>query len=224
MNMIDGLNVIFATRDSNGNSGQDTHEGGLVSIMTGVPVLGRVSQQDHVSGGASIDQLLLANSPTLGGPTQTNKTMFGSLQLAADIRSDRDELAPSVLAYGPSTANSNLSLRRHPLASETAPLNVFNRVFGGALPTGTDPAKILAQKLSVCTYMRNDIARMQTLIPATEKDRLTAHLASITQLESTLRQTYASMPNTNVCTKPATPPTYANTSTGQSQSNTVCTT
>src|SRR5204862_8263263 len=89
--MIGGLNVIFATRDSNATSGQDSHEGGLVSIMTGVPALGRAGQQDHVAGGASIDQILLANSPTLGGPTQTERTMFGSLQLAADVRSDRDE-------------------------------------------------------------------------------------------------------------------------------------
>ena len=31
---------------------------------------------------------------------------------------------------------------------------------------------------------------MQTLIPASEKDRLATHLASITQLEASLRQTY----------------------------------
>ena len=37
----------------------------------------------------------------LGGPTQTSKTTFGSLQLAADVRSDRDEVAPRVLSYRP---------------------------------------------------------------------------------------------------------------------------
>jgi len=214
MCMIDGLNVVFATQNSGQNSGQNTHEGGLVSIMTGVPVLGRVGQQDHAAGGASIDQLLLANSPTLGGPTQTTKTMFGSLSLAADVRSDRDEVAPRILSYGPLSNNSDINLRRSPISPATDPLTVFNRVFGGALPTGTDPAKILAQKLQVCTFMRQDIARMQTLIPATEKDRLTAQLDAISMLESTLRQTYQGMPNTNVCMKPATPPTYANTSTG----------
>jgi hypothetical protein len=223
MCMIDGLNVLFATRDSAGNSGQNTHEGGLVSIMTGVPVLGRVGQQDHASGGASIDQLLLANSPMLGGPTQTNKTMFGSLALAADVRSDRDEVAPRVLSYNPTVAGSDINLRRQPIYPETQPLSTFNRVFGGTLPTGTDPAKLLAQKLSVTDFMRRDIARMQTLIPATEKDRLANHLASIAQLESSLRQTYASMPNTNVCVKPATPPTYANTSTGKQMMGTSTT-
>jgi len=63
--------------------------------------------------------------------------------------------------------------------------------------------------------MRKDLARMQTLIPASEKDRLTAHANAIQQLEASLRQTYGMMPNTSVCTKPTTPPTYANTSTGK---------
>jgi len=209
MVMIDGLNVVT------NNAGQNTHEAGVVAMMTGVNALGKIGQQDWAAGGASIDQLLLAQSPVLGGPTQTNKTMFGSLQLAADVRSDRDEVAPRVLSYKAPVSGSDIAQRRQPQYAETQPLNVFNRVFGGSLPTGTDPQKILAQKLSVCDFMRKDIARMQTLIPSTEKDRLATHLASIQQLESSLRQMYASMPNTNVCTKPATPPTYANTSTGK---------
>jgi hypothetical protein len=208
MVMIDGLNIVT-------NSGQNTHEGGVVAMMTGVNALGKIGQQDWAAGGASIDQLLLAQSPTLGGPTQTNKTMFGSLQLAADVRSDRDEVAPRVLSYKAPVAGTDIGQRRQPLYAETQPLNVFNRVFGGALPTGADPQKILAQKLSVLDFMRKDLARMQTLIPATEKDRLANHAVAIQQLEASLRQTYGMMPNTAVCTKPAMPPTYANTSTGK---------
>jgi hypothetical protein len=141
--------------------------------------------------------------------------MFGSLQLAADTRSDRDEIAPRVLSYkAPIATGSDVLTRRQPIFPDTQPLNTFNRVFGGSLPTGTDPQRILAQKLSVCDFMRRDVARLQTLIPASEKYRLAAHLGAVTQLEASLRQTYASMPNTNVCTKPAEPPIYANTSTG----------
>lgn len=217
MVMVDGLNIVT-------NSGQNTHEGGVVAMMTGVNALGKIGQQDWAAGGPSIDQLLLAQSPMLGGPTQTSKTMFGSLQLAADVRSDRDEVAPRVLSYKAPIAGTDIAQRRQPLYAETQPLNTFNRVFGGALPTGTDPTKILAQKLSVLDFMRKDLARMQTLIPATEKDRLTTHATAIQQLEASLRQTYGSMQNTNVCMKPATPPTYANTSTGQSMSSTVFTT
>src|SRR4029079_8494240 len=146
MCMIDGLNIVTS-------SGQNTHEGGMVAMMTCVHALGKGStQQDWAGGGASNDQLLLNNSPMLGGPNQTNRTMFGSLRLAADVRSDRDEVAPRVMSYKAPIAGSVVLQRRQPLHGETQPLNVFNRVFGGALPTGTDPQRILAQKLSVCDF------------------------------------------------------------------------
>ena len=214
MCMIDGLNVVT-------NSGQNTHEGGLVAIMTGMNALGKGStQQDWAAGAPSIDQLLLDKSPVLGGPTQAKPTTFGSLQLGADVRSDRDEVAPRVLSYKAPIAGSDVLQRRQPLYPDTSPSNVFGRIFGGALPTGADPQKILAQKLSVCDFMRKDIARLKALIPATEKDRLDSQLTSITQLEATLRQTYMGSSGTTsgVCTKPTAPPVYANTATGK-QSN-----
>src|SRR5262249_11197294 len=150
----------------------------------------------------SIDQLLLAQAPGLGGPGKANATSFGSLQLAADVRSDRDEKAPRVLSYLPPLANqSNIDLARQPLYPETQPLNVFNRVFGGALPTGMNSAQVLAQKQSVLDFMRSDLARLQMLVPATEKDRLSAHADAITQLEASLRQTYGPATTTKgVCT------------------------
>ena len=213
MSMIDGLNVVFATRDPNGNSGQNTHEGGMAVIMTGVPVLGKIGREDHAAGGASIDQLLLNNSPLLGGPTRSDATPFQSLQLAADVRSDRDEVAPRTLSYrAPLTNQSDIGKARQPMAPDTQALNVYKRVFGGTvIPTGTDPATILAQKKSVLDYMRSDLARMQTLIPASEKDRLAAHATAITQLEATLQQTYGmtSGGNGGVCIKPTMPPNFS---------------
>jgi hypothetical protein len=215
MNMIDGVNIITASKQSGNDGGQNTHEGGIVAMMTGVPALGKIGQQDHSAGGPSIDQILLSKAPGLGGAASSTPTMFGSLQLAADVRSDRDEVAPRVLSYLPPLANqSDISLARQPLYPETQPLNVFNRIFGGALPTGTNTAAALSQRLSVLDYMRSDLTRMQTLVPASEKDRLTAHAAAIQQLESSIRAMYNTT-TTSVCMKPATPPTYANTSTGK---------
>ena len=215
MVMVDGLNVVTP-------SGQNTHEGGLVAVMTGVNALGKgTTQQDWAAGGPSIDQLLLANSPMLGGPTQATKTMFGSLQLAADVRSDRDEVAPRVLSYRPPIAGTDVFQRRQPLFPETEPLNVFNRIFGAALPSGIDAPRVLAQKLSVLDFMRSDLARMRTLIPASEKNRLDVQATAIQKLESSLRQAYASTPNTAVCVKPATPPAYAITSGPQSMEGTA---
>jgi hypothetical protein len=211
MALIDGLNIVCATRAATGDGGAASAEGGMVALMTGQPTLGKVGQQDHCAGGASIDQILLARSPVLGGPASASKTSFASLQLAADIRADRDEVAPRVLSYlDPFPGQTDIAMARRPLYPDTAPLDVFNRLFGGALPPGTtsaDTARLLAQKLSVLDFMRKDLARLQTLIPASEKDRLAAHADSILQVEAALRASLPTDP-TGVCTVPAMPPTF----------------
>src|SRR5262249_55880624 len=63
MVVIDGLNLVAASLS--GTAGNKTHEGGTVALMTGVPELRKLGQEDHVAGGASIDQLFLAQSPKL---------------------------------------------------------------------------------------------------------------------------------------------------------------
>jgi hypothetical protein len=209
MVMIDGLNLVTASKVSGNTGGQSSHEGGIVAMMTGVPTLGQKGQQDHCAGGASIDQLLLAQSPGLGGASSTVKTPFGSLALAADIRSDRDEVAPRVLSYRPPIANSDPGLARQPIYPETQPLNTYNRIFGGA--TGMNGAAILQQKLSVLDFMRGDLARLQTLVPSSEKGRLAVHASAIQHLEQSLRQSFGGMLGNPVCAKPAQPPNYSMT-------------
>ncbi len=233
MCMMDGLNVVTATsgKDTTGNhGGQNTHEGGMVAIMTGVPTLGSTSQQDHCAGGPSIDQLFLQKSPMLGGPNFANPTPFGSLQLAADVRSDRNEVAPRTLSYLAPLANvSDPATARQPLAPETQPLTTFNRIFGGTLPTGggNNNAQLLAQKLSVISYLQSDLARLQNLVPASEKDRITAHTDAINQLQQTLQQTYGGgmggSGGGSTCTKPTAPPSFMNSETGTQTSNGVST-
>ncbi|MEO8900384.1 MAG: DUF1552 domain-containing protein [Polyangiaceae bacterium] len=209
MVMVDGLNLITATKSTtNSNSGQNTHEGGIVAMMTGVPTLGVHGQQDHCAGGASVDQLLLAQSAVLGGPKTASPTPFGHLSLAADIRSDRDEVAPRVLSYNAPITNSDINLARQPIYAETQPLNTYNRIFGSAMPPGTNSAALLSQKLSVLDFMRGDLARLNTLVPSSEKDRLAAHAVAIQSLEASLRQSYGTQMSSASCSKPAVPPSF----------------
>lgn len=221
MVMIDGLNLITASKAPGNSGGQNTHEGGMVALMTGVPALGQIGQQDHCAGGPSIEQLLLARSPTLGGAgSPANKqTMFGSLQLAADIRSDRDEIAPRVLSYMPPTSNPDISLARQPLYAETEPLTTFTRIFGGAMPTGTNTAALLANRLSILDFMRSDLARMQSLVPASEKPKLDVHATAIQQLESSIRTTLGPADTGSTCTKPAAPAYFTQSGMGASTSS-----
>ena len=208
MVMIDGLNVVTASKADGSSGGQNTHEGGMVAIMTGVPTLGQRGQQDHCAGGASIDQLLLAQSARLRG------TPFGSLALAADIRSDRDEVAPRVLSYRPPIADSDPNLARQPIYPETQPLNSYRRLFGGATPMGgNDAAVMLDRKLSVLDFLRGDLARMQRLVPASERDRIAVHATAIQSLENSLRQSYGGGGTAGTggasCPRPAAPASYS---------------
>jgi hypothetical protein len=212
MVMIDGLNLVTASVQSTNDGGQNSSEGGMVALMTGAPALGKVGQQDHCAGGPSIDQILLDRSPLLGGalsPSPT-KTPFGSLQLAADVRSSRDEVAPRVMSYRSPTGNADIAQARQPLYPETQPLNAFNRLFGGATPPGSTA---LARELSVLDFMRSDLARLRTLAPASEKGHLDVHANAIQQLESAIRQSLSS--GSSVCTTPAAPAMFPPTSTGR---------
>jgi len=213
MVMIDGLNIVATTGDK-------THEGGMVALMTGVPTLGKIGQQDHASGGPSIDQILLDRSPMLGGAASSVKTPFGSLALAADIRSDRDEVSPRVLSYRPNIAGqSDFGKARQPMFPETQPLNVFNRIFGGTTPTTptNNAAALLAQKKSVLDSIRADLTRMRTLIPSSETSKIDAHADAIQKLEASIQASLGTagaggMGSTgSTCVKPMAPPSFAET-------------
>lgn len=225
MVMVDGLNCVAATigKDVTGNhGGQNTPQGGMVALMTGVPTLGSVGQQDHCAGGPSIDQLLLQKSPLLGGPNSASPTPFGSLQLAADIRSERDEIAPRVLSYlAPKSDVTNPDTARQPLRPETSPLNAYKRLFASALPGQGGSRPGLTKDLSALNYMKRDLARLRSLIPASEKGKLDAYAEAIAQLEVSLRATYGT--SGAACVVPATPPSFPNTTTGKQGSGTVYT-
>ena len=211
MVMIDGLKIVTAN-NKGGTAGPETHEGGMVALMTGQPTLGQVGQHDHVAGGASIDQIFLARSPVLGGPSSARQTPFGSLQLAADIRSDRDEVAPRVLSYlDPIPGQTDLNKARQPLYAETQPLNVFTRIFGGGMPSA-DVKRFIAQKKSVLDFMRSDLARLRTLVPAAETVKLDAQGEAIRQLESSIQVSQGAAGG--ACLKPDQPPSFVNTGMG----------
>ena len=222
MAMIDGLNIVPQSQVTGGNNGgQNTHEGGLVAVMTGVPTLGPIGTQDHAAGGASIDQIFLDQSPVLGGNNSpsASKTTFQYLALAADIRSDRDEVAPRVLSYRPSlpltqpSSEAGRAGARQPIFPETEPLNVYNRMFRSVLSANGDPAVAaakLAQQESVVDFIRGDLSRMRTLVPASETSKLDAFATSVQQLEASIRLSLTA----NGCSQPMTPESFAMTGGG----------
>jgi hypothetical protein len=211
MLLIDGLRIVCAGKNG-GTPGINTHEGGLVALMTGQQNLGQIGMQDHVAGGASIDQIFLARSPVLGGPMSGKPTSFSSLQLAADIRSDRDEIAPRVLSYlDPIPDQTNLSQARQPLMPETQPLNIYSRIFGGGMPTA-DVERYIRQKKSVLDFMRADLARLRRLVPANETVKLDAQADAIRQLEASIQVSMGAAGG--ACLKPDMPASFDMTGKG----------
>ena len=161
MVLVDGLNIVTASQQAGNSGGSATSEGGTVAVMTGVPTLGQIGRPYHCAGGLKINQILLNRSSVLGGGASlTGRTPFGSLQLAADIRSTRDEIAPRVLSYRPPTASIDISLARQPMFPETHPVDVFTPIFAGVAPTG-NPTPLLLQKLSILDFMRSNLARLE---------------------------------------------------------------
>jgi hypothetical protein len=198
MTIVDGLDIVAA------RSGNNTHEGGMVAIMTGQPTFGQIGQQDHIAGGPSIDQLFLEKSPRLQG------TPFPSLQLAADTRSDRDEIAPRVMSYGEPPAMG----QRAPLFPEVHPEIVYGRIFGSLMPGGAGPAgqgallRARARKKSVLDFLRADLGRLQQLAPASERPKMDAHAAAIRDLERSFDQATTGPAG---CTAPPAPHPYPET-------------
>jgi hypothetical protein len=224
MVMIDGLNIVTGSQMPGGNNGgKDTHEGGVVAVMTGVPTLGPIGTQDHAAGGPSIDQLFLDRSPLLGGTNSRSqsKTIFQYLALAADIRSDRDEVAPRVLSYRPPlplnqpSTEADRNAARQPLVPETAPLNIYNRMFRSVIAPGSDPAVAaakLVQQQSVLDFIRGDLTRMRTLIPASETSKIDSFAGSIQQLEASIKGSLTA----GGSQRPATPESFVMNGTGAS--------
>jgi hypothetical protein len=162
--LIDGLNIVAS------GSGDRTHEGGMVAIMTGQPTTRKVGQEDHKAGGASIDQILLDGSPWLQG------TRVPSLSLGTDARSDRGEVAG---ARGPDAV---------PIFPTIEPLVAYSQVFGNAVGTpgqnAAGVARLRAERRSVVDYLRNDLSRLEALVPAAERPLIDAHVGAIRSLET----------------------------------------
>jgi hypothetical protein len=169
--------VPTGLRIATANGGNATHEGGLVTIMTGSPI-GEArppSPDDWRNTAPSIDQILAAQSPVLSGTTP-----FASLQIAAHNRQDgAPEVANRALSYTDADA---------PLYPEVSPTLTYERLFGGLTP-GLDAAeleRVRAKNQSVLDFIGGDLERLEQLAPASERPKLEAHAGAIRDLESSL--------------------------------------
>jgi hypothetical protein len=174
--LADHMRVLDGLRLQTSNGGEASHEGGLVTLMTGAPI-GETrppSSDDWKNTEPSLDQLLAAQSPAFAG------VPFESLQIAAHNRQDGPpEVANRALSY---------SGADEPLYPEVSPALTFERLFGGIVPGGDADAlaRAKAKNESMLSFVDADLARLKALAPAAERPKLEAHEDAIRDLEQSL--------------------------------------
>lgn len=173
MVVVEGLDI---TKRAD-TPGQD-HGNGMVTFMTGGVTIKAPGFRAVIADRASIDQILAADERLVGA------SPIRSLQLAADVRSDRDEVFVRVLSYAD---------RARPVAPEARPAAAFARVFGGLLATGdeADLDRELRRRRSVLDYGRDGVRRLSARVGAAERIRLESHLDAIRETEALLDRSLA---------------------------------
>jgi hypothetical protein len=174
MVVTQGLDIVTS------NGGNASHEGGLVTLMTGNPIgpSRPPSNDDWENTTASMDQVLATSASML------SSAPVPSVQLAAH---NRQEGAPEIANLAMSYSDADA-----PLFPEVKPSLVYQRLFGNLLPGGMTEenaaalARARAKNKSVLDFIGADLARLDALAPASEKAKLEAHAEAIRQLEKTL--------------------------------------
>lgn len=159
----------------------DQHAAGLIAMMSGrefMPIPGTTADGDPnakniVAAAMTIDQYLLKESPLLQGAS------VPSIQATAFQPSSVGLPSFRVMSYaGPNDA----------LFPESRPAQLFARIFGsfGADVSPEDLERMRAQHRSVLDYVNQDIARLYSVVPASQRPKLDTHMEGIRQLERDL--------------------------------------
>jgi hypothetical protein len=189
MVILDGIDII-----ARGKGGG--HEQGTVVMMTGVrteKLYPGNGGDDPMAAGPSVDQRFVKESPLFQG------TPIASLQVSCDDRVDVAEISTRRLSY---------SAAESPLTPYLVPHLTYQRVFGtmmaGGMQNGNAEALAKARMLkkSVLDFGLSDLAKLRTLAPIGERERLDAHEEAIRELERTLDSNPTSASDCGVTMQP----------------------
>lgn len=187
MSVLYGLKHPFRALAGGGN------EAGTVFSVTGTDSPGTRQNggegDDAVAGGPSFDQIFLKRVAELQRPG------LGFVNAIADARVFSNELSTQCLSYGYQTrnvksANPGGMIQEHvPLLPEKQPLALYNQLFSSIAPGAPTDAALRAILLrkSVLDSALTELARLRTLAPASEREKLDIHADAIRKLEIELQ-------------------------------------
>jgi hypothetical protein len=170
MVVLDGMDIVTAGGVGGG------HEQGTVVVVTGTKTRELYpgnGGDDPKAAAMSVDQRLLQEATSLQG------TPIASLQVSCDDRVDVAEMSTRRLSYsGPG----------QPMTPYLVPTETYQRVFGtlmggGAMGNADALMRARLLKKSVLDFGLRDLAKLRTLAPIAEHERLDAHEAAIRALE-----------------------------------------
>lgn len=182
------LNVVSGYRAQAGY-GRRGHHDGVAAILSGIPFIELPHANSSYSskfGGPSIDQVA---ADAIAG-----ETTFPSMHVGVSKRVVRGE--------GPTLQYISHRGPDAPIPSEYNPRTVFQRVFGSFnVPNNTDPTNEL--RVNILDAVKEDARSLKRKLGTTDRQRLDAHLESISQVQ---REISALPPAvTSSCVLPADP-------------------
>jgi hypothetical protein len=177
------------------------HEDGTPFATTGASSPGTRAnggeEDDGCAGGPSWDQIFLKNVPELASRNEEGVILGrGYYNAICDRRIDSFETSTRCLSYGYEKQAQNsvrpggVILENKPLLPELRPLTAYNDLFGALLPgvdlSDPEARKLLTLRKSVLDYSLRELARLKTLGPASERDKIEGHAAAVRKLEAQL--------------------------------------
>jgi hypothetical protein len=185
-NSVIALKNMDVVPGKNAGAGVDPHGRSMQTIMTGAdlrPDIPQGSDDGRWNSAESIDQTWAKQSAVLKG------TPVPSLQLGACTHGE------------PQNRTMSYSGAAQPLYPVVDPQSVFRRVFGSLMPPGTQDSKLSSRRKSVLDFVKSDLVRVRKQFPASSREMLDVHEATIQELERKLD----AMPPVAACIKPNQP-------------------
>jgi hypothetical protein len=171
MTLIHGINMD--------NMVGDLHSSAQIRVTTGADVVMPSAGPGggNLPGGPSLDTVIAEESPIVAASTRP----FKQLVVSADARG---------LSLHHRCITSDMMNQFVP--PDNSPMTVYTRLFANVSVGGTAMEqqaalqKLRARKQSVLDFLKADISRMSSRVPALQRQKLDSHLTSIRALEQSL--------------------------------------
>ncbi|NUP07691.1 MAG: DUF1552 domain-containing protein [Polyangiaceae bacterium] len=185
-NVKDYISVLTGLYNRAGSQNRRGHHDGVAGCLSGIPFIALdAGNANYASkfGGPSLDQVIVSRLEAQGIQTYLPSLHVGVSKRITDVE-------------GPTLWHISHKGPDEPIASVLSPQDVYDQLFGNFVPKDDPSGKL---RVAMLDAVANDAKRLKTRVGARDRERLDAHLDSLSQL----RQQIEALPP--VCEKPDGP-------------------